>query len=85
MSGHGPWARYAVNEPPGCAIGLLGHPVAESGRSGHGDRGHGRGDRRRRAFMLTTLLTLIVGRAILPASPTRGRHHLVTGEQGESA
>jgi len=38
------------------AIGLLGRAAAESGRLGHGAGGHGRGDRRRRAFMLTTLL-----------------------------
>jgi len=29
-------------------------------------------------------LTPVVGQAILPTNPTRCRHHLVTGEQGES-
>lgn len=29
--------------------------AAESGKLGHGDGGHGRGDRRRRAFMSTNL------------------------------
>jgi len=39
----------------GCAIRLLGRAAAESGRLGHGDGGHGRDDRRRRALMLTIL------------------------------
>jgi hypothetical protein len=39
----------------GCAIGPLGRPVSEPGRLRHGDGGHGRGDRRRTAFMLLTL------------------------------
>ncbi len=41
-----------------CAYGSWGRPESEYGRSRHGDRGHGRGARRRRAFTLTTLCRL---------------------------
>ena len=45
-------AAEAAKPTTVCAVGLLGRAAAESGRLGHGDWGHGRGDRRRRAFML---------------------------------
>jgi hypothetical protein len=35
---------------------LLGWPASESGRLCRGDRGHGRGHRRRRALMLAILM-----------------------------
>jgi len=36
-------------------MGLMLSSLSESGRSGHGDGGHGPGDRRRRALLLTIL------------------------------
>jgi hypothetical protein len=56
-----------------CAIGLLGRAAAESGRLGHGDGDHGRGDRRRRGFMLTTLLDRTDGRLLISTVP-RNEH-----------
>ncbi len=39
---------------------LLGWPASESGRLCRGDRGHGRGHRRRRALMLAILLVTVL-------------------------
>lgn len=48
-----------IHKQPACPctlfLGLLGAPASESGRLCHGDGGHGRGDRRRKAFMLPIL------------------------------
>jgi hypothetical protein len=38
---------------------LLGWPASESGRLCRGDRGHGRGHRRRRALMLAILRIVV--------------------------
>jgi hypothetical protein len=46
---------------PGRLLGLLGRPASEYGRLRHGDGGHGRGDRRRRAFMSPILLRDVGG------------------------